>query len=128
MIRPWKKVFSAKHMKDFLNANVVGKLDAGLLAMNLDPTVNKAYEEFYATLAWRDLIEDAVICRVLTRSFFSRVSISSRSLTLAVVREHVPVAGSARGPGQDRQRGGHVLPGVEAARARRAARLGAHPE
>uniref|UniRef100_A0A1I7SP74 GCFC domain-containing protein n=1 Tax=Bursaphelenchus xylophilus TaxID=6326 RepID=A0A1I7SP74_BURXY len=59
-------------MRDFLDANIVPKLESSLFNMNINPLQNKKYEEFNVLLAWRGLLQDDVICRILTRNFFSR--------------------------------------------------------
>ncbi|CAD5211546.1 unnamed protein product [Bursaphelenchus okinawaensis] len=72
VIKPWSKVFTRTQMRDFLNGNIVPKLETSLMKMNLSPLQNTKYEEFNVVLAWRGLIADDVICRILTRTFFSR--------------------------------------------------------
>lgn len=74
VIKPWLNVFSNKHMADFLNANIVPKLENSLRQMNLDPVGNGTFTEFYSALAWRGLISDEMVCRMLTRNMFDRVS------------------------------------------------------
>jgi len=72
ILKPWKLVFSQGSMQSFLSMNIVPKLERFLAEMDLDPTRNKEYLEFYAVLNWLELISIDIICQILVKNFFPR--------------------------------------------------------
>ncbi|KAI6171393.1 Septin and tuftelin-interacting protein 1 STIP [Aphelenchoides bicaudatus] len=72
VLKPWKKIFNHTTMQSFLNMSIVPKLEEGLQQMNLNPTMNTTYEEFYAVLEWHELLSPEMICNIFIRSFFPR--------------------------------------------------------
>ncbi|KHN87809.1 Septin and tuftelin-interacting protein 1 -like protein [Toxocara canis] len=72
MLRPWKGVFAAATMSAFLAQNVTPKLERALREMDYDPTKNKRYDEFYATLAWVEMLGSENIAAIFVRSFFPK--------------------------------------------------------
>ncbi|VDK46318.1 unnamed protein product [Anisakis simplex] len=72
MLRPWKGVFAAATMSAFLSQNITPKLEKALREMDFDPTKNKRYDEFYATLSWVEMLGADNIAGIFVRSFFPR--------------------------------------------------------
>uniref|UniRef100_A0A915CKK8 G-patch domain-containing protein n=4 Tax=Parascaris univalens TaxID=6257 RepID=A0A915CKK8_PARUN len=72
MLRPWKGVFAAATMSAFLAQNITPKLEKALKEMNYDPTKNKRYDEFYATLAWVEMLGSEGVAAIFVRSFFPK--------------------------------------------------------
>uniref|UniRef100_A0A0M3IPT4 GCFC domain-containing protein n=1 Tax=Ascaris lumbricoides TaxID=6252 RepID=A0A0M3IPT4_ASCLU len=77
MLRPWKGVFAAATMSAFLAQNITPKLEKALKEMNYDPTKNKRYDEFYATLAWVEMLGNEGVAAIFVRSFFPKVPFPS---------------------------------------------------